>query len=138
MGRAVSRPEDTFQTKPVAPPDAQKNSDITKAEIEAKLTGIISSHSHSTSSSGSIITVTTTYQITESDVVVVCNSTTPFTVTLPEYSLNKEIEISNINTGAVTIEGSGSDTIDNELNQSISQWEVITVRCYAANKWIIT
>jgi hypothetical protein len=29
-----------------APADAQKNSDITKAEIEAKLTGVISSHSH--------------------------------------------------------------------------------------------
>lgn len=29
-----------------APADAQKNSDITKAEIEAKLTGIITSHSH--------------------------------------------------------------------------------------------
>ncbi len=31
---------------PHAPADAQKNSDITKAEIEAKLTGDISSHSH--------------------------------------------------------------------------------------------
>lgn len=29
-----------------APPNAQKNSDITKAEIEAKLTGEISSHTH--------------------------------------------------------------------------------------------
>ena len=29
-----------------APANAQKNSDITKAEIEAKLTGVISSHSH--------------------------------------------------------------------------------------------
>lgn len=29
-----------------APSNAQKNSDITKAEIEAKLTGTISSHSH--------------------------------------------------------------------------------------------
>jgi hypothetical protein len=30
-----------------APSNAQKNSDITKAEIEAKLTGVITSHSHS-------------------------------------------------------------------------------------------
>lgn len=29
-----------------APADAQKNSDVTKSEIEAKLTGTISSHSH--------------------------------------------------------------------------------------------
>lgn len=32
-----------------APSDAQKNSDITKAEIEAKLTGTITSHSHTIS-----------------------------------------------------------------------------------------
>ena len=31
-----------------APSNAQKNSDITKAEIEAKLTGTITSHDHST------------------------------------------------------------------------------------------
>ena len=31
-----------------APSNAQKNSDITKAEIEAKLTGNITSHSHTT------------------------------------------------------------------------------------------
>lgn len=35
-----------------APANAQKNSDITKAEIEAKLTGVISSHSHA---GGSVI-----------------------------------------------------------------------------------
>jgi hypothetical protein len=34
-----------------APSNAQKNSDITKAEIEAKLTGEISSHSHASSGS---------------------------------------------------------------------------------------
>ena len=34
---------------PHAPSNAQKNSDITKAEIEAKLTGEISSHSHASS-----------------------------------------------------------------------------------------
>jgi hypothetical protein len=36
----------THVTAPHAPAEAQKNSDITKAEIEAKLTGPISSHSH--------------------------------------------------------------------------------------------
>lgn len=36
----------THITSPHAPADAQKNSDITKAEIEAKLTGEISSHTH--------------------------------------------------------------------------------------------
>ncbi len=36
----------SHSTSSHAPVDAQKNSDITKAEIEAKLTGEISSHSH--------------------------------------------------------------------------------------------
>ena len=36
----------THSTSSHTPIDAQKNSDITKAEIEAKLTGEISSHSH--------------------------------------------------------------------------------------------
>ena len=36
-----------------APTNAQKNSDITKAEIEAKLTGTITSHSHDVNSEGS-------------------------------------------------------------------------------------
>jgi hypothetical protein len=36
----------THVTSAHAPSNAQKNSDITKAEIEAKLTGVISSHSH--------------------------------------------------------------------------------------------
>lgn len=35
-----------------APADAQKNSDITKAEIEAKLTGEISTHTHAGGSGG--------------------------------------------------------------------------------------
>ena len=37
----------THSTSTHAPTNAQKNSDITKAEIEAKLTGTVSSHDHS-------------------------------------------------------------------------------------------
>ena len=37
-----------------APSNAQKNSDITKAEIEAKLTGTITSHTHSASDIGAL------------------------------------------------------------------------------------
>ena len=39
-----------------APSDAQKNSDITKGEIEAKLTGAISSHSHAAPLLSSLLT----------------------------------------------------------------------------------
>jgi len=41
----------THVTSAHAPSDAQKNSDITKAEIEAKLTGAITTHTHSGGSS---------------------------------------------------------------------------------------
>ena len=41
----------TWNNKSTAPNDAQKNSDITKEEIEAKLTGVISTHSHAVSPS---------------------------------------------------------------------------------------
>ena len=43
-----------------APSNAQKNSDITKAEIEAKLTGAITSHSHTTVNGYSLWTGTQT------------------------------------------------------------------------------
>ena len=42
----------THVTSAHAPANAQKNSDITKAEIEAKLTGEISTHTHSSSGGG--------------------------------------------------------------------------------------
>ena len=45
-----------------APANAQKNSDITKAEIEAKLTGVISSHSHAGGGSDGEVSVVLTQE----------------------------------------------------------------------------
>jgi len=84
-----------------------------------------------------IVVVTDTYQILATDSTVICNKTTAFTVTLPTAVVGKKITIKNINTGLVTLEGSGADTIDGELNQTINQWDAIKVQCYAANSWII-
>ncbi len=47
----------THVTAAHAPSNAQKNSDITKAEIEAKLTGEIVSHTHAGGSSGGMVTL---------------------------------------------------------------------------------
>ena len=47
----------THIASPHAPSDAQKNSDITKEEIEAKLTGQISSHTHAGSSAPAVATL---------------------------------------------------------------------------------
>ena len=46
----------THSTSPHAPSNAQKNSDITKAEIEAKLTGEIATHTHPSSVSDALLT----------------------------------------------------------------------------------
>lgn len=83
------------------------------------------------------ITVTNTYQILSTDDTIVCNKTTAFTVTLPIAIIGQLFRIKNINLGTVTLEGLNSDTIDNELNQPIQQWDCIVVQCYEANKWII-
>lgn len=82
--------------------------------------------------------VTTTYTILSTDEVIVCNSTTPFTVTLPAATgSGQTYAVKNINTGIITLEGNSSDKIDGELNQTINQWEDIQLTDYAANAWII-
>ena len=83
-------------------------------------------------------TVTTTYQITDEDDTIICNNdTTAFTVTLPPANVGHIKQIKNIGLAVVTIEGSGTDTIDNELNQTIHQWDCLVVQCYVDNKWVI-
>ncbi len=47
----------THISSPHAPSNAQRNSDITKAEIEAKLTGEISSHTHAGSTPPTVVTL---------------------------------------------------------------------------------
>lgn len=74
-----------------APSTAQKNSDITKEEIEAKLTGVINSHSHSsdlvtTSIVGTTLTLTTDkYQST--------TMVTGTTIVLPTVTSFTEIHL---------------------------------------------
>ena len=71
-----------------APSDAQKNSDITKGEIETKLIGVISSHSHSGGGSDPW-----TYIFLTSDFVTSSSTTVP--VTGMEFTplANKKYEI---------------------------------------------
>ena len=86
---------------------------------------------------GHTVTVTDTYDILDNDHTVICNKTTAFTVTLPTAVVGQRYNIKNINTGVVTLEGAGTDTIDGDANQSIYQWEDIQVQCYVANSWVI-
>lgn len=85
-----------------------------------------------------VVTKTSGYTATTGDDVIVCNSTTAFTVTLPAATgSGQTYAISNINTGAITLEGDSSDTINGDLNQTIDQWACIQVVDYAANAWVI-
>jgi hypothetical protein len=82
-----------------------------------------------------LTTVTDTYNILSTDETVVCNKTTAFTVTLPTAVVGQKFTIKNINTGAVTVQGQGTDTIDEETNQLIYEFDSMQVQCYSANKW---
>ena len=83
------------------------------------------------------LTVDDTYQILVTDYTVICNKATSFTVTLPTAVVGQIFTIKNINTGIVTLEGSGADTIDGNLNLTIDQWDAVKLQCYIANKWVI-
>lgn len=84
-----------------------------------------------------VVIVTDTYTVLAIDETIVCNKVTPFTVTLPTAVVGTKFEISNINIGDVTVEGIGSDTIDEELNQIVSYGDTMNIRCYLINKWKI-
>jgi len=86
---------------------------------------------------GKITVVTDTYNILATDYTVIANKTTDFTITLPTATVGQIFNIKNINTGIVTVEGASTDTIDGELNQTLGQWDSITLQCYLANSWVI-
>ena len=81
------------------------------------------------------VVVTDTYTILDTDVTIVCNKGTAFTVTLPATVVGQNFWIGNIGVGLVTVDGDGTDTIDGDLTQDLDQWEGIHVHCYAANVW---
>lgn len=85
-----------------------------------------------------VTVVTGTYTALTSDDVIVGNSTTAFTITLPAASGGgRRYHVKNINTGTVTVDGDSSDTIDGDASQALAQWDAIILEDYAANKWVI-
>jgi hypothetical protein len=84
------------------------------------------------------VIVTGTYTVLDDDDLVVCNSASPFTVTLLKATgSGRIVNTKNINIGTITLEGDGIETIDAELNQTIEQDENIQVCDYAVGVWII-
>jgi hypothetical protein len=82
--------------------------------------------------------VTADYVVLSNDDVIVCNKTTAILITLPAASgSGKRVTIKNIGVGSATLDGDGSDTIDGEITQTLTQYESLQVVDYAANKWAI-
>ena len=82
-----------------APTNAQKNSDITKAEIEAKLTGVITTHTHKYAGSSSAGGVATEAAKTSGSLTLQTNGTNAGTF---NGSANKTINITASSIGAAT------------------------------------
>lgn len=79
----------------------------------------------------------TSDSVLSTDRILYCNSILPITVTLPATTVGQCFDIKNIGAGLVTVEGDGSDTIDDELTQELAQGESMTLICATANYWII-
>lgn len=91
----------------------------------------------------SVTTQTTTYSITFEDYVILCDASSgAFSVTLPTAGSNtgriyyiKKIDSSS---NAVTVDGNGSETIDDGTTASITiQYEVITVQSDGSQWYIL-
>jgi hypothetical protein len=83
-----------------------------------------------------IVTATTTELTT--DYTIIGNKASVITVNLlPATGSNRVREISNINTGVITVDASGSETIDGNTTQSVAQWECMVIKDYALGLWKI-
>ena len=112
----------------------------TKAAIETLLTGVITSHTHTSDGvanpSSRVVTATTTELTTDN--LIVCNKATAMTVNLLAASGSNRIrQIANINDGTVTVDGDTGDTINGELTQSLGNADCMDIKDYAAGKWVI-
>lgn len=80
---------------------------------------------------GNIYLATGTYQALITDYIIVGNSTSAFTITLPQsvLSTGQILKIKNINTGVVTIDGYSSELIDASSTIALNQWESLYLVC---------
>lgn len=88
-----------------------------------------------------VTTVTDTYTALITDEVVLCNKATPFTITLPAAAncgtsaFTKRYVFINIGAGAVTIDGSGTETIDGALTLSLASQYTSTTMFTNGSNW---
>lgn len=84
-----------------------------------------------------VTVITSSYTATADDKIIVCNSSSALTVYLPSATTKQAYFIKNIGTGAVTVDGAGSETIDGSTTQILYQWEGMHVLAYTTGAWII-
>jgi len=78
------------------------------------------------------------YIVQSIDAVVICNKASSMTVTLPSATgSSRIITIKNINSGVVTIDGNDSETIDDEITQSLHQWESVDIIDGSSGSWSV-
>ena len=83
-----------------------------------------------------VVTATTT--LTAADDVVVCNSALAMTANLPAATGSGRRQcIKNIGVGTVTVDGSGSETIDGVTTKPLLQWEAMRLVDYAVGAWVM-
>lgn len=83
-------------------------------------------------------TVTDTTTETTGDEMIVCNKGSAMTVNLLAATGSwRELKISNVGTGAVTVDGYSTNTINGETTQTVNQRESITLVDYASGAWVI-
>ena len=87
-----------------------------------------------------IATITGATTLGTGNYTVLCNSASAFTVTLPAAASNtgRRYHIKNINTGIITVDGDGSETIDGATTATLAtQFEAITIMCDGSNWHIL-
>jgi hypothetical protein len=86
-----------------------------------------------------VTTVTSDYTVLANDSLLIGNSTFNVTLTLPPAAsvIGKSYDVKNINTGRITIVGSGSDVIDGYANLIIQyKNSMLSVRAANSSYWV--
>ena len=72
------------------------------------------------------------------DDIIICNKATAMTVTLlAATATGKVLDIKNVNTGTVTVDGAGDDTVEDQATQALVKGDCLTIVDYFTGKWCI-
>ena len=122
-----------------APSNAQANADITKAEIEAKLTGVVSSHDHKFVIN---LQTGTTYTLVLSDAakLIRCNNAAAITLTIPPnssvaFDVGTIITVEQQGAGVITVAPGSGVTINSAKRKTDGQYAVVQVYKVDTDVW---